>query len=335
MPVSAEPNRRILLKEYGRPLEAAGFDLGSAPTEPAAGEVLVRVHYAPINPADLNVLEGRYGKLPASLPAVVGNEGAGVVAAVGSGVEGLRAGDPVFFLDRADSWQDFVLAEAGQLLPLPAGLDLRAACMLKVNPMTAGLLLGAAGELEPGSWIAQNAANSGVGRAVIALAKARGLRTLNFARRGELADALLAAGGDLAFTDDDAGREAALGALAGAPVPLALNAVGGESALRLMSLLGEGGAHVTYGAMAKAPLKVPNSFLIFKGITVRGLWLSKWLETTPRQEIAAAYARLADAMASGDLPQPVDSTFPPERIAEALARAAEGGRSGKVLLDFR
>ena len=326
------PNRQIRVAEFGTPSEAGRCEVGSVPAI-AQGQVLVRTAYAPINPADVNVLEGRYGKLP-ELPAVIGNEGAGIVTELGEGVEGLAVGDRVIYLDRGDSWQDFVVATPEQLLRVPSELDLKLACMLKVNPLKALLLLREAGELEPGSWVVQNAANSGVGRAVIAIAKAKGLRTANFVRREELVAPLSDAGGDLVVLDDDAGRESVGAAIGGEPVGLALNAVGGESALRGMSMLSAGGVSVTYGAMGKRPLKVPNSFLIFKGLHIRGLWISKWLETSSREEIEAAYAELAELMVSGALPQPVDSTFPPEEIGAALSRAMEGGRDGKVLLDF-
>jgi trans-2-enoyl-CoA reductase len=325
-------NRQIGVDAFGVPVEVARCRRQTVPA-PAAGEVLVRTAFAPINPADVNVLEGRYGSLP-ELPAVVGNEGAGSVALVGEGVTDLGPGDRVIYLGRRDCWQDYVMAARDELLRVPAELDLRLASMLKVNPLTALLLLREGGELEPGAWVVQNAANSGVGRAVIAVAKAKGLRTANFVRREELVDELTAVGADFVAVDDDAGREAARAAIGDAPVRLALNAVGGESALRGMSLLSNGGVSVTYGAMGKRPLKVPNSFLIFKGMQLRGLWISKWLETSTRAEIEAAYGELAEMMVSGELPQPVDAEFPPEEIAAALGRAMEGSRAGKVLLDF-
>ena len=88
-----------------------------------------------------------------------------------------------------------------------------------------------------------------------------------------------ALGADLVFTDDSDGLAAAKAALAerGLPAPmLALNAVGGDSALRLMDLLGPGGTHITYGAMARQSLKVPNGMLIFRALTLRGFWLTLW-----------------------------------------------------------
>ena len=327
-----ETNRQIQIDQFGSPQAAVQLVESPRPS-PSAGQVLVRTAFAPINPSDVNVLEGRYGKLP-PLPAIVGNEGAGTVIEVGPGSGSLTAGDRVIYLDRSDCWQDFVLAEEEQLLRVPADLDLRLASMLKINPLTALCLLRTAGELEPGEWVVQNAANSGVGRAVIAIARASGMRTVNFVRRPELIDPLLEAGADVVALDDDDGRESASQAMGETAPRLALNAVGGESALRLMSMLADGGTHVTYGAMGKKPLKIPNGFLIFRDLRVHGFWLSKWLKTRKQAEITSAYAELAELMGSGALPQPVDTEYQPERIREALGRAIEGSRDGKVLIDF-
>ena len=103
---------------------------------------------------------------------------------------------------------------------------------------------------------------------------------------------------------------------------------------RIMTLLSEGGTHITYGAMAKRPLKVPNSFLIFKDLRIQGLWLSKWLNSTNRKVMETVYGKLAEMMIHENLHQPIDSIFRPEEIKSAIERSMETGRDGKVLLDF-
>lgn len=113
---------------------------------------------------------------------------------------------------------------------------------------------------------------------------------------------------------------------------LAFNCVGGESALRLMNLLGPGGIHVTYGAMARRPLTVPNGLLIFKDLQIRGLWITKWIENAPHEELEEVYGQLAGALASGALSMPVDRTYPLGGFSDAIARLSEPDRNGKVLL---
>jgi hypothetical protein len=95
---------------------------------------------------------------------------------------------------------------------------------------------------------------------------------------------LRALGADHVFIDDDDGLAAAKSALGGANAALAFNAVGGDSALRLMKLLREGGTHITYGAMGRKPLTLPNGLLIFRDIRVRGLWVTRWVENAPTAE---------------------------------------------------
>jgi trans-2-enoyl-CoA reductase len=113
---------------------------------------------------------------------------------------------------------------------------------------------------------------------------------------------------------------------------LALNGVGGKSALRQMDLLARRGTHVTYGAMSRESLKVPNKFLIFKELTLTGFWVTKWREEAAREAELEAYRALADLVVGGSLRQAVDQAFPLEEVRAACLRAQEEGRNGKVLL---
>jgi len=326
--------KRIEFSETGAPAKVARCVESTALSSPGPGEVVVSIRYAPVNPADLNYLEGNYGK-KATLPAVPGNEGAGVVSAVGDGVESVKEGDAVILLDFIGAWQSQVCVPERCVLRVAPDIDLKQAAMLKVNPPTAWLVLESFIKLEPRTWVAQNAANSGVGRALIQLARMRGLRTVNFVRRPELADELKASGANLVFEDSADGYAAAKEALGDDSPPLASNAVGGDSALRLMDLLAPEGIHVTYGAMSRLPLKVPNSFLIFREIQIRGLWVTKWMERSGEEEIRRVLLELSEMMNSGDLTLPVAAVYSPDNITDALKHAQEGGRDGKILLEFK
>jgi trans-2-enoyl-CoA reductase len=167
---------------------------------------------------------------------------------------------------------------------------------------------------------------------VIQLARSLGIRTVSFVRRSELIDELTVLGGDLVLLDDDAGLAAAKEALGGATATLAFNAVGGDSALRLMNLLAEGGTHITFGAMAKRPLTVPNGLLIFRDLQLRGLWVTRWIENAPAAEVRAVYTDLAARVAAGSLIQAVDSIHPLADYPAAFARLTAPDRTGKVLL---
>jgi mitochondrial enoyl-[acyl-carrier protein] reductase / trans-2-enoyl-CoA reductase len=322
--MSANPPCRLVFRETGNPSEV----LRHESFDPPPGEVLVRILAAPINPADLNTIEGTYGVKPA-LPATPGIEGCGIVETSAS--DNFGPGDHVMFLRRADTWATHTSVSADTLFKLPAAIDPLQAAMLKVNPATAWNLLHGFCPLAQGDWIVQNLGNSAVGRCVIQLARDPGIRTISFVRRAGQIPALTALGADHVFTDDDSGIAQAREVLGGANAALAFNAVGGDSALRLMKLLRESGTHITYGAMGRKPLTMPNGLLIFRDIRVRGLWVTRWAEMAPAEEVRTVYQELASRIAAGNLIQPVDRHFTLEDWRTALARLEAPDRDGKVL----
>ncbi len=321
----------LVFHQAGKPAEVLSVEPLELPPL-NEGEVSLRLLAAPINPADLNTIEGTYG-VKLLLPACPGIEGVGEV--VESRDPSFAPGDHAIFLRRSSTWATHVQVSGETLFKLPLPLDPLQAAMLKVNPATAWRLLTGFQQPEPGHWIVQNASNSGVGRCVIQLAKTLGIRTMNLVRRPELAGVLRALGADQVLTDDDDGLAQAKAILGQQRATLAFNAVGGDSALRLMNLLGEGGIHITYGAMGRRPLTIPNGLLIFKDLQFRGLWVSRWVENAPPAEVAAVYGFLASEVAAGRLLQPVDSTFGLEDFTNAITRSIESGRAGKVIFDFR
>ena len=89
---------------------------------------------------------------------------------------------------------------------------------------------------------------------------------------------------------------------------------------------------VTYGAMARQPLRIPNGQLIFNDIAWRGFWVSRWYQNAIPEERAAMFAELFRLVGSGVVATPVEAIYPLAEIARALENAAKSGRSGKVLL---
>ena len=173
--------RAIQFSRLGTPEEVAEVVELPDPPPPGPSEVLVELEAAPINPADLLMLRGLYGIRP-PLPAVGGIEGVGRVAAVGDGVSHLRHGDRVSLaVIPGGTWRERMLGAAAGLAPLPDADPLQLA-MLTANPATALLLLEEFVPLAAGDWVAQNAANSGVGLAVITLARLAGARTVSVVR---------------------------------------------------------------------------------------------------------------------------------------------------------
>lgn len=322
--MSSDPTRLVFART-GKPAEVLAFEKAPLPS----GEVVVRILAAPLNPADLNTIEGTYG-VTLDLPATPGIEGCGVVESSAS--PEFQKGDRVIFLKRSATWASHVAVTADTLLKVPVEIDPLQAAMLKVNPATAWQLLHGIAKLNKGDWVVLNAGNSAVGRCVIQLARDLGFRTIAFVRRPELLDPQRELGSDCVLLDEANSVDEAKQVMAGANAALAFNAVGGESALRLMKLLREGGTHITYGGMARKPVIVPNGLLIFRGIKVCGLWITKWIENAALEEVRVMYADLAERVVGGRLLQAVDSTFSLENFQAALARLEAPDRDGKVLL---
>ena len=323
-------SQRLTFEAHGNPADVLRLEN----FEPAAledGEVLLKIHASPINPADLNYIEGTYGKKPV-LPGVGGMECFATV--LESRSERFSEGDSVVALGKIDGWASHAVADAETLIRVPDGIDPLQAAMLKVNPATAWLHLHHFADLEKGDWVALNAANSGVGQCVIQLAASLGIRTICFLRNESLAKELTALGATHVFADSPEGFSEAKEKLGKERAKLAFNAVGGDSALRLMKLLCEGGTHITYGAMGRKPLTVPNGPLIFNDIRVRGLWVTRWMEAASRDELEKIYTPLAEKLLDGSLSQKVDSTFALTDFTKALARLDELGRDGKVLFEM-
>jgi trans-2-enoyl-CoA reductase len=331
-----QESRSVVFREFGDPVERAEIEVCEPPS-PGPGEVLVRLLHAPINPADFNYIEGTYGLKPAAFPAAAGMEGSGEVVEVGAGVTDLRVGDRVAILSGAGCWQQLQVLPLSQVFVLPLGIDPEQGAMLKVNPPTAWMMLHRYGPPVPGSMVVQNLGNSNVGLSVIGLGRRLGIDVLSLVRSERAREQCVAAGAaaDRVFIDSKEGLDEAREALGERRGVLGLNGVGGDSALRVMNLLGEKATLLTYGAMGRKPLKLPTGLLLFKGLRLEGFWLTRWIREHTAEEYHEVLGEAAAAMAEGDLRLPVVERFPFAEVKAALDRAREGGLGGKVLLDFR
>ncbi len=225
-----------------------------------------------------------------------------------------------------------VIGDADHVLTVvPPELAVEQAAMLRVNPATAWRMLRDFTELAAGDFVVQNAGNSAVGRLVIQIAKANQWRTISLVRRPELIDELRALGGDVVLLDNDEAKDQIAAVTGGAPVRLALNAVGGDSALRIANALTPGGSHVTYGAMGRQPLRIPNGLLIFKDLRWRGFWVTRWYREASREAEAAMFEGLFALARRGLLHTPVERIYPLSEAVAAVKHAAQSRRTGKIL----
>ena len=321
--------KKVEITAYGAPEQVAHCveapDVGS----PGPGEIVFDVLAFPINPADLSFCRGNY-RLHPSLPATPGAECVGRVAAVGPGVTQVKPGDLVINMQR-ENWTQRRRNRAEDAIPIPAGLDLAQAAMLRINPATAQLLLEDHVALAPGDWVIQNVGNSAVGRHLIVLAKARGVRTVNIVRRDDVAAELKALGADVVLLDGTDLVERARDAVGRSPIRLGIDAVSGAACKRIAECVADGGVVVTYGSMSGED-PVMSRAALSRGVRLTSFNLGNGLAKRSPERVRALYADLALKLRDGVLKAPIDASYPIEAIKEALAHAQRGGRNGKVLV---
>ncbi|POI22665.1 hypothetical protein CIB84_013587, partial [Bambusicola thoracicus] len=261
---------------------------------PALGhsDVLIKMLAAPINPADINMIQGTYALL-APLPAVAGNEGVGRVLEVGPGVVALSPGDCIIPADAGlGTWRTHAVLPEHSLLRVPGDIPLLCAATLGVNPCTAFRMLSDFESLAPGDSVIQNAANSGVGQAVIQIAKAMGIRSINVVRDRpdlpQLVERLLALGADHVVTED---------------------------ALRKPEMK-----------------EIFKSAFIFRDVRLRGFWMTQWKKEHDKQSMASMVDTLCQMVQKGQLSAPACTAVPLEEFREAVAASMQPFTSSKQIL---
>jgi len=327
--VGMELQKAIRHHSYGNPLEVLTVESIAVP-EPGPGEVLVRLSAAAINPSDYGMIGGSYGRLR-DLPAVAGREGVGVVEKLGTGVSGIEPGQKVRFPGEEGAWQEFATAPVNQLIHVPAEIETEQAAISFINPPTAYCLLNEMVELKPGDWVLQNAGNSAVGLSVIQMAKAMGLRTISQVRREELIEPLKAMGADHVVLEGSGWVKELKELIGEGSVRLALNSIGGDSAIDQIKALGEGASQVTFGGMVGDPVRFPTRFLIFNDVRLIGFWWDQWARRNGHEEVQRIMDEIYTMQTGGQLNLPVEGRYTFDEYKAALAHDKQP-RMGKVLL---
>jgi NADPH:quinone reductase-like Zn-dependent oxidoreductase len=321
--------RAIRYHEHGEPGEVLRMEELEVPNL-SSGEVLIEMQATTIHPSDIGLINGSYGRLR-DLPAVAGREGVGKVVEVGAGVDAKVIGRPVALPDDVGAWQDYVKSKADDLILLPAliPLDQLAVCIL--NPLTAWRLLNDFEYLKPGDYVIQNAGNSAVGLSVIQFLKKLGIGSISLVRSEERKVDLKEFGASEVLIDDEDAPQKVMGLTGGRGCPLALNSIGGRSALRLAKCLSDGGVHVTFGAMDGSPVRFPTRNLIFDDVRFVGFWLDRWKRKQTPAGLRKAIEEVLQPLALSELRHPIDKTYELPDFAQALERN-EVSRIGKVLI---
>lgn len=294
-----EQAKCLIFDKYGEPKDVLRLHRHSI-SPPHKDLVTIRFLASPINPADINQIQGVYPTKPnfttslgTSEPiAVGGNEGVAEVIGIGGGVKDVQRGDWVILKRQGfGTWRTHAQTTMDNLVPIKnkEGLKPEQVGTVSVNPCTAWRMLTDFVSLQPGQWFIQNGANSGVGRAAIQLGHLWGYKSINIVRKRdsgmeEMIQDLQSLGADVVVADEevekkefrDQVKEVTNGGRE--PIRLGLNCVGGSLVNAMAKHLAPDSHMVTYGAMSKQPVQLPTGLLIFKNISFDGFWVSKWSE---------------------------------------------------------
>jgi NADPH2:quinone reductase len=333
--------RSVVADTVGEPSEVLHLQTRTIP-EPGPGQVRIRVIAVPVEASDLHTVRGRYGFTP-EFPTVPGIESVGVIDELGSGTEDLAIGQRVVTIGVTGTWQEFVVADAGRVLPVPVGMTDSTAAQILSNPLTAVILTGDVLDVRPGEWLLQTAAGSTVGQLVIQLGAHVGFNTINVVRRRSAVDDILAMGGTAVICSEDEDLRERVAEIAGRDgVSKAIDCVSGQVGADVSRALAPQGELIVYGALSthrqtdpeKLTIPIFARSLIYETKTVRGFWLFRWFTETPGDRMAATINRTVQLADSGVLRVPEGQPIQLENFSEAVYLAEAPAHGAKPLLVF-
>lgn len=260
----------LTLKNFGEP--ATALELVELPSEePKHSEAIVSMDAVGMHIADGLFVRGRE-MITRTMPCVPGFEGVGTVSKIGTGVKNLKEGDKVLLPMGTGSMRQELKIHASQLTKVskPYAPDEQLA-LITVNGFTAYFLLKDYRKLKQNDWIIQNAANSNVGRYLIALAKQEGIKTINIVRRKEVARELKKIGGTEVIISSDEFPSTYLSKFLKRKIMLGIDAVAGDATENLALCLTDGSLLVNYGTVTKRPCHISFWTMFRKDISLTGM----------------------------------------------------------------
>jgi NADPH:quinone reductase len=290
---------------------------------PGTGELLVRIHAAGLNGADMMQRRGLYPAPPGSPQDIPGMEFAGEVVALGAGAERFAVGERVMAIVGGGAQAELATVHERLPMPVPEALDWPAAGGLPEVFTTAHDAIFTQSELRPGERLLVHGGAGGVGTAAIQLARAAGARVTATVRNEGLREQVAALGADAIAPEGFAEH---------GPFDVILELVGAPNLAENMQALATGGRIVVIGVAAGAKSELNLLALMGKRARIHG----STLRARPLEEKAlnarALEHEVLPLFESGALRVPVAETFPLEQAAAAYERFAAGGKLGKIVL---
>lgn len=301
--------------------------------------LLVKLVAAPINPADINIAQGKYGILPKQLPAVMGMEG--VFQVEESKSAKFKPGDWVLPVSNSwGTWRSYAIEPSTSFVRLPIKTNKEACATLTINLLTAHRMLHDFVQLKPNDTIIQNGANSSVGQAVIQFGKYMNLNVVNVIRRRpeeaqqqELINHLNKLGAQYIFSEDEIRKQTIKDLWSKISKPkLALNCVGGKATADMTRHLNRNSTIVTYGGMSKQPLTFNTADFIFKDLKACGFWIATWRKNNTMTEFENNVNHICKLIESNHFIAPNCETFHLSDFSNGFKRLNTPYLNSKILL---
>lgn len=322
--------RRLLCREFADPDALVVEDV--PPLEPRPGGVVIDVEAAGVNYVDGLLVQGRYQIKP-PLPFTPGGEVAGVVSAVGDGVEGWAVGDRVLATVNG-GFSEQVAARAGALLEVPDGLSSGQAAAFLQSYGTMYYAYTRRTTVGPDDTVLVLGAGGGIGLAAVDLAKAMGARVIAAASSPQKLAAAEAAGADQTIdyeSDDLKVRARELASAGGGAVTLVVDPVGGDHAEPALRALGWGGRYLVVGFAGGPIPRIPMNLVLLNSRVLIGIEWGAWVARDPEGNRAMLGELLALA-GSGRLHPAEPEARPLDEAGAVLTDLLERRITGKVVL---
>jgi putative PIG3 family NAD(P)H quinone oxidoreductase len=299
---------------------------------PAPNEVVVRVRFAGVNPADLLQRAGRYPPPPGAPADIAGLEVSGTVVAVGDAVTRWKLGDRVFGLVGGGGLADRVTVHESCVTGVPETLDERDAAAVPEVFITAHDAIRTQAWLEAGETLLVHGAAGGVGTAACQIGVERGARVIAVVRSDEAAEAVTGLGAEP--VRDESFAHAVSEATSGRGADVILELVGAPHFPGNLEILAPKGRIAVVGVGAGQEVEVSLLALMQRRALIRGTVLRPRSVDEKAAAVEAFEQEVVPALAAGRMRAVVDSVFPAEEAAAAFDRLQGRGKFGKVLLEF-
>lgn len=321
--------KALLCAEYG-PLEKLAVEDMPSPTA-GPGQVVVDVKAAALNFPDALMVQGLYQVKP-PLPFSPGAEVAGLVKAVGQGVQGLKAGDRVIGFPGTGGFAEECAVAAGKIMPLPENMDFATGAALVLTYGTSLHALQDCGRLQPGETLLVLGAAGGVGAAAVEIGKAMGARVIAAASNGDKLALCRQLGADetIDYSREEL-RQRALALTGEKGVDVVCDPVGGgytEPALRALAWRGR---LLIVGFAAGEIPKIPLNLALLKERSLIGVYWGDSVRHDPRGHMRNMQQLMA-WFAEGKVRPVVSERFPLARAPEAMRRLLDRQVKGKVVI---